>query len=139
MINFNPNASSFFRYLMFLFLDLLAAESLVVLCSSIWPNFIGALVITAFSNGLWMSVGGFLVEPSVLNVFWRNTVYWINYQRFVFEGMVFNEFKSRTYSCGSGCQCMYSSPLNDICRIDGRSILSAKGLLFHSRTLTYVY
>lgn len=143
MINFNPNALSFFRYLMFLFLDLIAAESLVVLCSTIWPNFIGALVITAFSNGLWMSVGGFLVEPSVLNIFWRNTVYWINYQRFVFEGMVFNEFKDRTYTCGDGCQCMYSSPFNDVCRIDGSSVLSAKGGLyfvtFSPRTISLTY
>ena len=63
LVNFQPTASAFFTYVLWLFLDLLAAESLVVLLSSIFPNFVVALALTAFANGLWMSVGGFLVSP----------------------------------------------------------------------------
>ena len=64
---------------MWLFLDLLAGESLVVLMSSLFPNFVVALALTAFANGLWMSVGGFLVSPKVLNVFWRYVFHYIDY------------------------------------------------------------
>ena len=56
---------------MWLFLDLVAAESLVVFVSSIFPIFVVSLALTAFANGLWMSVGGFLVPPTILNVFWK--------------------------------------------------------------------
>ncbi|KAL8730228.1 MAG: hypothetical protein Q9166_004205 [cf. Caloplaca sp. 2 TL-2023] len=77
--NFRPSASAFFTWVMWLFLDLLAGESLVVLMSSVFPNFVIALALTAFANGLWMSVGGFLVSPKVLNVFWRYVFHYIDY------------------------------------------------------------
>ncbi len=64
---------------MWLFLDLLAGESLVVLMSSIFPNFVIALALTAFANGLWMSVGGFLVSPDILNPFWKYVFHYIDY------------------------------------------------------------
>jgi hypothetical protein len=98
-----------------------------VLISSIIPVFVASLAITAFANGLWMSVGGFLVSPKVLNTFWRHTFYWIDYQRFVFEGMMFNEFEGREYACGDGCQCMYPSRLRAECKIDGVGVLEAMG------------
>ena len=64
---------------MWLFLDLLAGESLVVLMSSIFPNFVISLALTAFANGLWMSVGGFLVSPTILNPFWKYVFHYIDY------------------------------------------------------------
>ena len=67
-------------WIMWVFLDLLAAESLVVLVSSLFPIFVVALAVAAFANGLWMSVGGFLVTPTVLNVFWRYWARYIDYQ-----------------------------------------------------------
>ena len=77
--NFSPGASAFFTYVMWLFLDLVAGESLVVLMSSLFPNFVAALALTAFANGLWMSVGGFLVSPKILNMFWRYVFHYIDY------------------------------------------------------------
>ncbi|SPO01649.1 related to ATP-binding cassette protein [Cephalotrichum gorgonifer] len=77
---FEPTAEAFFTWIMWLFLDLVAAESLVVLVSSIFPNFVVALALTAFANGLWMSVGGFLVPPKILNVFWYYAFSYIDYQ-----------------------------------------------------------
>ena len=65
---------------MWLFLDLLAAESLVVFVSSIFPNFVISLALVAFANGLWMSVGGFLVSPTILNPFWKYVFHYIDYQ-----------------------------------------------------------
>lgn len=67
--NFNPTATAFFTWVLWLFLDLLAAESLVVFMSSLSPNFVVALALVAFANGLWMCVNGFMVQPKILNVF----------------------------------------------------------------------
>lgn len=66
---------------MWLFLDLLAGESLVVLVSNLFPNFVIALALIAFANGLWMSVGGFLVSPTILNPFWHYVFHFIDYVR----------------------------------------------------------
>jgi hypothetical protein len=65
---------------MWIFLDLVAAESLVVLVTAIFPNFVIALALVAFANGLWMSVGGFLVTPTILNPFWKYVFHYIDYQ-----------------------------------------------------------
>lgn len=78
--NFQPTASAFFTWVMWLFLDLVAAESLVVLVTSIFPNFVISLALVAFANGLWMSVGGFLVSPTILNPFWKYVFHYIDYQ-----------------------------------------------------------
>ncbi len=69
--HFNPTAGGFWMWVLWLFLDLLAAEGLVVLVSSIFPLFVVALAVTAFANGLWMCVNGFLVPMGILNPFWK--------------------------------------------------------------------
>jgi hypothetical protein len=122
--NFNPEASRFWTWVMWLFLDLLAAESLVVLLSSLIPIFVVALAATAFANGLWMCVNGFMVQPQTLNVFWRYVFHYIDYQAYVFRGMMVNEFGNREYDCGEGCACMYKSVLEDQCKIDGKAVLA---------------
>ncbi|KAF3917797.1 hypothetical protein ABW20_dc0104077 [Dactylellina cionopaga] len=125
--NFYPSGTAFMYWVMWLFLDLLAAEGLVVLVSSIFPIFVVALALTAFMNGLWMSVGGFLVSPKVLNVFWKYWARYIDYQAYVFQGMMVNEFSRRNYECGEGCHCMYSTPLESQCMIDGDGVLKVYG------------
>lgn len=125
--NFRNSAEGFWTWVMWLFLDLLAAESLVVLLSSLVPIFVVALAATAFANGLWMSVNGFMVQPTTLNVFWRYVFHYIDYQAYVFRGMMVNEFGKRTYTCGSDCYCMYQSDLADQCMIDGQAVLSSYG------------
>ena len=125
--NFRNSAEGFWIWVMWLFLDLLAAESLVVLLSSLVPIFVIALAATAFANGLWMSVNGFMVQPETLNVFWRYVFHYIDYQGYVFRGMMVNEFGKRTYSCGDGCHCMYTSTLEDQCMIDGKAVLNTYG------------
>ncbi|KAG4032838.1 hypothetical protein MFRU_006g03010 [Monilinia fructicola] len=125
--NFRPTATAFFTWIMWLFLDLLAAESLVVLISSLFPSFVISLALTAFANGLWMSVGGFLVPPHILNVFWRYVFHYIDYQTYVFQGMMVNEFSERDYTCGSSCQCMYITDLAPECKISGKGVLDQYG------------
>lgn len=106
LIAFQPTARAFFTFIMWLFLDLLAAESLVVLLSSLVPVFVVALALVAFANGLWMAVGGFLVPLPQLNVFYRYVFHYIDYQAYVFQGMMVNEFRDRTYTC-TGTACGY--------------------------------
>lgn len=127
LCRFNQTAAGFWKYVMWLFLDLIAAESLTVLISTVFPVFVIALALTAFANGLWMSVGGFLVPQKVLNVFWYYTFYWIDYQRYVFQGMMFNQFENTVYDCDANCHCMYASELQDQCKIQGKAVLEAVG------------
>jgi ABC-type multidrug transport system ATPase subunit/ABC-type multidrug transport system permease subunit len=127
LANFNPSGRAFITWVMWLFLDLVAAESLVVLMSAITPIFVVALATTAFANGLWMSVNGFMVSPKILNVFWKYAFSYIDYQRWVFQGMMVNEFGSRNYSCGGSCNCIYKSALEDQCKIAGDAILDTYG------------
>ncbi|KAK2763092.1 hypothetical protein FQN54_009726 [Arachnomyces sp. PD_36] len=129
--NFRPTASAFFIWVMWLFLDLVAAESLVVLASSIFPNFVISLALVAFSNGLWMCVGGFMISPTILNPFWKYVFHYIDYQAYVFQGMMVNEFAGRVFSCDSDCRCMYQTSLADQCQIDGRGVLAAYGYAEH--------
>lgn len=51
--NLQPTVQAFFTWILWVFLDLLAAESLVVLLTSIFPTFVVALALVAFANGLW--------------------------------------------------------------------------------------
>ncbi|KAK2804510.1 hypothetical protein FQN50_006585 [Emmonsiellopsis sp. PD_5] len=127
LVNFQNTATGFWTFVLWLFLDLLAAESLVVLIASLFPNFVIALALTAFTNGLWMCVGGFMVSPTVLNVFWRYVFRSIDYQAYVFQGLMVNEFATRTFECGPGCQCMYASELAQECKISGLGVLESYG------------
>ncbi|KAJ5943668.1 hypothetical protein N7516_003836 [Penicillium verrucosum] len=125
--NFQPTAEAFFTWVMWIFLDLVAAESLVVLMTSIFPNFVISLALVAFANGLWMSVGGFMVTQKILNPFWKYVFHYIDYQAYVFQGMMVNEFSGRNYSCGTGCRCMWSTDLEDQCLIRGTGVLESYG------------
>jgi ABC-type multidrug transport system ATPase subunit len=127
MTNFRPTGSAFMTWVMWMFLNLVSAESLVVLMSSLFPHFVAALALTAFANGLWMACNGFMVTPPLLNPFYRYVFYYIDYQAYVFRGLIVNEFGYRSYGCGSGCHCMYDTALKDQCRVDGAGVLENYG------------
>jgi ABC-type multidrug transport system permease subunit len=125
--NFQPTATAFFTWVMWLFLDLLAAEGLVVFMSSLFPSFVISLALVAFANGLWMSVNGFMVPPTILNVFYKYVFSYWDHQKYVFEGMMVNEFSERIYQCGEGCQCMWRTDLAEQCLIRGQGVLDLYG------------
>ncbi|KAL0931003.1 ABC transporter [Colletotrichum truncatum] len=125
--NFRPTVVAFFTWVLWLFLDLLAAESLVVLFTSLFPSFVISLALVAFANGLWMSVNGFMVSPTILNSFYKYVFHYWDYQKYVFEGMMHNEFAERIYSCGKSCQCMYRTALESECKIAGQGVLDTYG------------
>ncbi len=65
-----------------------------------------------FANGLWMCCQVVSwCSLRALNVFWRYVFHYIDYQAYVFRGMMVNEFGRRNYACepleGGGCHCMY--------------------------------
>jgi len=127
MVNFRPDGTAFMTWVMWMYLNLVAAESLVVLMSSLFPNFVGALALTAMVNGIWMACNGFMVPVISLNPFYRYVIYYINYQAYVFRGLVSNEFGHRDYSCGQDCFCQYNTPLKDQCMIAGTGVLKMYG------------
>lgn len=127
LIDLRSGLLPFVHYLTILYLDLIAAESLVVLISSIFPIFVVALALTAFANGLWMTVGGFLVTPTTLNVFWRYSFYQIDYQRYVFSALVRNQMVGSIYSCGKSCECMFVTSLANNCKISGTEAAQTLG------------
>ena len=127
MTNFRPTGTAFMTWVMWMYLNLVAAESLVVLISSLFPHFVAALALTAFANGLWMSCNGFMVPLPLLNPFYRYVFYYIDYQAYIFRGLVVNEFGYRVYACGDNCQCMYDTVLKDQCMNDGAGVLEQYG------------
>ena len=137
LINLRPGAEAFFNYVAFLYLDLLAAESLVVLISAVFPIFVVSLALTAFANGLWMTVGGFMIIPTVLNVFWKYTFYQFDYQRYAFSGLVRNQMVGSVYSCGDKCQCMFVTSLAGECLIEGGEAAGILGYVTKNQ-LSYV-
>lgn len=126
LVNLWPTNEGFWIFVAFLFLDLLAAESLVVLVSSIVPNFVLSLALVAFANGLWMCTGGFLVPLNVLNIFWRSWATRIDYQSWVFRAMMWNEFHLQEFKCAQPGECAFP-PGPDGVTIPGTSVLRFYG------------
>ncbi|KJZ79381.1 hypothetical protein HIM_01532 [Hirsutella minnesotensis 3608] len=127
LLGLNSDASSFFSWLLWLFLDLLAAESLVVLLASILPQFVGTLAIFSFLSGLWFAVGGFMVPPDRLNHFYKYVFYYWNFQSYCFEGLMVSQFTNRVYECGQACHCLFMSNLASQCKIPGTAVLTNFG------------
>lgn len=64
-----------------------------------------------------------LLTSIVLDVF-----HYIDYQAYVFQAMMVNQFKTTVYDCdrsGSGYYCMYNSDLQDQGKISGTAVLEA--------------
>ncbi|KAN0098985.1 P-loop containing nucleoside triphosphate hydrolase protein [Hyaloscypha variabilis] len=130
MTNFRPDGQAFMVWVMWMYLNLVAAESLVVLMSCLFPNFVGALALTAMANGIWMACDGFMVQLPALNPFYRYVFSYIDYQAYVFGGLVVNEFGYRIYKCAEtpdGCWCQWDTPLKSQCLIEGVAVLNQYG------------
>lgn len=123
LANFNPTVSAFLTWVMWLFLQVMAGESVFVLAACLFPTFVVALAVVSFVDGLWISVSGFMVSLDTLNAFYKYGLSYWNPQKYVFEGMMVNEFRDRVYSCGTACHCMYDFPLASRCQIEGKAVL----------------
>ncbi|PHH83238.1 hypothetical protein CDD82_2849 [Ophiocordyceps australis] len=122
-----PTTEAFFEWTMWQFFNVLAAESQIVLLTSLGPNFVIALVLQAIIMLVWLIVGGFIIMPHLMNRFWKFFYYWC-FVRFPFEGMLRTQFKGRLFDCDSTCHCMYPSPMQSECKIPGEIVLQALGV-----------
>lgn len=136
-LNLRPGAEAFFNYFGVFFLDLLVAESLVVTLSSLCPIFVAILSLSALINGLWMTVGGFLISPDILNAFWKYTFYQIDYQRFTFTALVRNQMIGTVYTCDPDCHCEFVTSLANDCLIEGSEVVDQLGYTT-SKKMCYV-
>jgi ABC-type multidrug transport system ATPase subunit len=127
LCNFRPSLLGYCTWMLWLFLDLVAAESLAVLVSSAVPVFVTSLIITAFWNGVWMCTARYMVHGKTLNPIWRYTAQYVNYEAYVFQAMMVNEFARRTYSCATDdstqCSRIYETPTIEACSMSEHHVL----------------
>ncbi|PHH79716.1 hypothetical protein CDD80_3959 [Ophiocordyceps camponoti-rufipedis] len=121
LANFQPTASAMFMYMTWIYLDMLTAESAVVLFASLVPSFVAALAAFCTLNALWMSICVFTIPSSTLNGFYKYVFRSWDYINYVFQGLVINEFKDRDYSGVSGQSVLdrFEFRANDTPRIVG--------------------
>lgn len=133
-IGLNSDAGAFFKFVTYLFLAIYAAESQVILVSSLLPIFVAALAIASFFNGFWMCVQGYFIKTISLPKFWRYSFHYADYQTYAFELLTQNDFTGVTFDCGtivqsngtSSCaQCSYPSSVTDgTCSLYGSDVLN---------------
>ncbi|GAA5824510.1 hypothetical protein JCM3770_000105 [Rhodotorula araucariae] len=130
-IPMNPGATHFFRFLCYLFLALIAAESQSLLIATAVPIFVAALALASFANGLWMCVQGYFIRATSLPRFWYYVFHFIDYQTFSFELLVRNDFEGRVLPCAvdgatGACLCPIASSLlatTGECALSGEDVL----------------
>lgn len=130
MIGLHIGLYSFAKFLVFLFLGLFVAESMVVFISATIPIFVAALAINAFANGFFMVVEGYFVRrdaiPKILK--WAH---YFDYQKYAFEAIIKNDLDGLTFDCdkipdGSGnCHCLYVN--SNACNFEGSDVLKFFG------------
>ncbi|KAK7461985.1 hypothetical protein VKT23_008417 [Stygiomarasmius scandens] len=123
-IGLHSGAAAFFRFLAFLYLAILAAESQVLIVAALMPIFVAALAIGAFMNGFWMSVGGYFIKARSLPRFWYYSFHYMDYQRYAFELLSNSDFRGLTFRCINDCTCAYPSSAPETCTVSGDDVLS---------------
>lgn len=76
-IGLHPGGAQFFKFLVYLFLGVFAAESQSLLLAAAVPIFVAALALASFANGLWMVVQGYFIRATSLPRFWYYTFHFI--------------------------------------------------------------
>ncbi|THU99958.1 P-loop containing nucleoside triphosphate hydrolase protein [Dendrothele bispora CBS 962.96] len=123
-IGLHSGAAAFFRFLAFLYLAILAAESQVLIVAALMPIFVAALAIGAFMNGFWMSVGGYFIKARSLPRFWYYSFHYMDYQRYAFELLTNSDLRGLTFRCVNDCTCAYpSSAPPESCMVSGDDVL----------------
>ncbi|KAF7373135.1 ABC transporter domain-containing protein [Mycena sanguinolenta] len=123
-IGLHHGAPAFFRFLAFLYLAILVAESQMLVVAALMPIFVAALAIGAFVNGFWMSVGGYFIKARSLPRFWFYSFHYMDYQRYAFELLTNSDLRGLTFSCNDDCVCAYPSSTPEACTVSGADVLS---------------
>ncbi|KAJ3510930.1 hypothetical protein NLJ89_g4395 [Agrocybe chaxingu] len=126
-IGLHSGAVPFFRFLAFLFLSILAAESQALVVASLLPIFVAALAISAFLNGFWMSVGGYFMRARSLPRFWYYSFHFMDYQKYAFELLTNSDLRGLTFKCSTivndQCICAYPTSTPASCTVSGADVL----------------
>ncbi|KAF7300165.1 ABC transporter domain-containing protein [Mycena kentingensis (nom. inval.)] len=123
-IGLHPGGAAFFRFLAFLYLAILAAESQVQIVAALMPIFVASLAIGAFINGFWMSVGGYFIKARSLPRFWYYSFHYMDYQRYAFELLANSDLRGITFRCADACTCAYPSSTPESCTLAGTDVLA---------------
>ncbi|XP_050894622.1 ABC transporter G family member 1 [Lathyrus oleraceus] len=84
----------FFFFACVLFSSLLLVESLMMIVSSIVPNFLMGIVTGVGIQGVMMLVGGFFKLPhDIPNIFWKYPFHYVAFHTYVTEGLFKNEYE----------------------------------------------
>lgn len=126
MVGLRAGASAFFTFVLFLWLGLIVAESLTIFVAGLIPVFVAALAVTAFLNGVFMVVQGYFIpQDNIPGMWiWANV---IDYQKYSFGGMVFNEFQGLNFDCqiiDGSCFCIIPRADNSTCVITSQDVLN---------------
>lgn len=82
-----------------------------------------------FLSEVEVEAGGDSDDDCHADLWVRTDVFhYIDYQAYVFSGMMVNQFRDTTYRCAGvrgSYQCMYASDLQQEGRIDGKAVLEA--------------
>lgn len=115
------------------------------------PIFVAALAITAFVNGLLMSVQGrflcllarhsaitdktartgYFIRINTMPAFWRYTFHQIDFENYSFGLLTTNEFRNTIWPCetlaNGACSCAFPSSLTNQCALKGEDVLDFLG------------
>lgn len=126
MVGLRSGAGPFFLFVTYLWLALIVAETMTILIASAFPVFVAALALTAFANGLFMVVQGYFIRKSNIPGYWI-WAHYIDYQKYSFEGMAFNDFSGLTFQCqqnGDECFCTFPRSDPSKCEFTGEDVLT---------------
>ncbi|KAG6847062.1 hypothetical protein H0H93_010374 [Arthromyces matolae] len=96
-IGLHSGGVAFFRFLAFLFVALLVAESQVLVIASIFPIFVAALAITAFA----IDRIAYSIKARSLPRFWYYSFHFMDYQKYAFELLTNSDLRGLVFKCGS--------------------------------------
>ncbi|KAF8154965.1 P-loop containing nucleoside triphosphate hydrolase protein [Crassisporium funariophilum] len=126
-IGLHPGGLAFIRFVAFLFLAILAAESQALIIAALIPVFVAALAICAFMNGFWMSVGGYFIKARSLPRFWFFSFHYMDYQKYAFELLTNSDLRGLHFKCSTVangvCVCAYPTSTPETCTVSGDDVL----------------
>lgn len=89
---------NFWVFLTILYVQLWAAESVVMAVSTIVPHYIIGMALVAALFCMYMSVMGYFVIYDDLPTFWKGPYYWAMHT-YAWRSMMYNEYKDLTMDC----------------------------------------
>lgn len=123
-IGLHSGAVPFLRWLVFLYLGVLAAEMQSLMVAAILPIFVAALAVAAFVNGFWMTTQGYFIRTDNLPRFWYYWAHFINYETYALALLVRTDFAGLSFKCVIPGQCSFPSTPQQPNVVLGHTVIS---------------